>query len=203
MELEEMQTLWTEMSSELEHQKKLTNKLIMEITTQKFRNRFNTLTLYETSGAVLCFIFSFVILLNLDKMNTWYLMACSIISLAFLTLLPIFTLRAIYRMRSMDLSGNNYKQTLITFTKKKRRLLLIQQIGVVASVFMMWITIPVFSMILNGKDFFQQEHELWLFVFVGVVTLGVLLFARWGYGAYKRITGSAEEMIKDLQDQSN
>ena len=38
MELEEMQILWTRMSSQLEEQKELTNKLIMEMTQQKFRN---------------------------------------------------------------------------------------------------------------------------------------------------------------------
>jgi len=203
MELEEMQILWTRMSSQLEEQKELTNKLIMEMTQQKFRNRFNKLTIIETLGAVVCFIIAIVILLNIAKMNTWYLMACSIFTLLLLIVLPILTLRAIKGMRTMDVTQRSYKETLQEFTRKRKNMLLIQRVGVMVSVFMMWVSIPVFSMIMNNKDFFAQEHDPWLWVFTAAVTVGVILFARYGYRGYKKVTSSAENVLRDLEDHSS
>jgi ABC-type multidrug transport system fused ATPase/permease subunit len=175
----------------------------MEMTQQKFRNRFYTLSLFETVGAVICFVFAFIILLNLDKMNTWYLMACSLFTLAFLVILPIFTLRAIKGMRSMNLSRYNYKETLEEFTRKRKNMLLIQKVAVMFSVVLMWVSIPVFSMIMNNKDFFQQEHNPWLWAFTALVTVGVILFSRYGYRGYQKVTASAEKVLKDIEDHSN
>ena len=55
MELEELQSAWTQMSDELNHQKKLTNQIILDMTKQKYQNKFSTITKYETLGAVVCF----------------------------------------------------------------------------------------------------------------------------------------------------
>jgi Ni/Fe-hydrogenase subunit HybB-like protein len=203
MELEEMQTLWTQMSTQLESQKKLTNKLIMEMTQQKFKNRFYTLSLLETIGAVICFVVAFIVLLNLDKMNTWYLMLCSLVTIVFLIVLPVLSLRAIHGMRSLNLWKSNYKETMVEFTRRRKNMLLIQKVAVMLGVVMMWITIPVFSMIMNNKDFFAMKHDPWLWVFTAAVTVGVVLFSRYGYRGYKKVTSSAENVLMDLEEQSN
>jgi len=199
MQLEEMKNLWDEMSLKIDSQQKLTNKLIMEMTQQKFRNRFSTLSLYETSGAVICFLAATFILLNLDKMNTWYLMLCGILSLLILIILPILSLRALYGLKKLNLGKNNYKETLMEFSKRKKNVMLIQQFSVGISIVFMWMVAPVFSMIVNGKDFFMQEHSTGLLLFYAASTIGVIFFARWGYGCYKRITASAEKDLKELE----
>jgi len=199
MQLEEMKNLWDEMSLKIDSQQKLTNKLIMEMTQQKFRNRFNTLSLYETSGAVICFLAATFILLNLDKMDTWYLMLCGILSLLILIILPILSLRALFGLKKLNLSKNNYKETLMEFSRRKKNMMLIQQFSVGISIVLMWMVAPVFSMIVNGKDFFMQEHSTVLLLFYAASTIGVIFFARWGYGCYKRITASAEKDLKELE----
>jgi len=199
MQLEEMKNLWDEMSLKIDSQQKLTNKLIMEMTQQKFRNRFNTLSLYETSGAVICFLAATFILLNLDKMDTWYLMLCGILSLLILIILPILSLRALFGLKKLNLSKNNYKETLLEFSRRKKNMMLIQQFSVGISIVIMWMVAPVFSMIVNGKDFFMQEHSTGLLLFYAATTIGMIFFARWGYGCYKRITASAEKDLKELE----
>ncbi len=199
MQLEEMKNLWDEMSLKIDSQQKLTNKLIMEMTQQKFRKRFSTLSLYETSGAVICFLAATFILLNLDKMNTWYLMLCGILSLLILIIFPILSLRALYGLKKLNLGKNNYKETLMEFSKRKKNVMLIQQFSVGISIVFMWMVAPVFSMIVNGKDFFMQEHSTGLLLFYAASTIGVIFFARWGYGCYKRITASAEKDLKELE----
>jgi len=199
MQLEEMKNLWDEMSLKIDSQQKLTNKLIMEMTQQKFRNRFSTLSLYETLGTVICFLAATFILLNLDKMNTWYLMLCGILSLLILIILPILSLRALFGLKKLNLSENNYKETLVEFSKRKKNVMLIQQFSVGISIVLMWMVAPVFSIIVNGKDFFMQEYSLGLLLFYAATTLGMIFFARWGYGCYNRITASAEKDLKELE----
>ncbi len=198
MQLEEMKNLWDEMSLKIDSQQQLTNKLIMEMTQQKFRNRFTTLSLYETLGAVICFLAAILILVNLNKMDTWYLMLCGILSLLIITILPILSLRAISELKKLNLSKNSYKETLIEFSKRKKNMMLVQQFSVGISIILMWLVVPVFSKIVNGKDFFMQEHSTGLLVFYAATTIGVIFFARWGYRCYKRITASAEKDLKEL-----
>jgi len=199
MELEEMQTVWSQMSGQLEQQKKLTEKIIIDMTQQKFKNRFSTLSFYESIGAGVCFVAVVFILLNLEKMNTWYLMTASILSILSLLILPIFSLRFLFGMKNLNLTTNSYKDTLIQFIKKKKQMLLVQRLSAVFSVILMWLITPVFSMAFNNKDFFQQEHSTGLLIFYAVVTIGVLFFARWGFRCYKRITARAEADLKELE----
>ncbi|RFN58186.1 hypothetical protein [Marixanthomonas ophiurae] len=199
MELEEMQTVWSQMSGQLEQQKKLTDKIIIEMTQQKFKNRFSTLSFYEVLGAFICFAAAVVIVLNLDKMNTWYLMGCSILSIIFFLVLPIISLRSLYGMKHLNLTTNNYKETLVEFTKKKKRMLLIQRSGAALSALLMWLVVPVFMMAFNNKDFFQTEKSTGLLIFYAATTIGIIIFARWGYGCYKSITARAEADLKELE----
>ncbi len=198
MQLEEMKNLWDEMSLKIDSQQQLTNKLIMEMTQQKIKNRFTTLSLYETSGAVICFLAAILILVNLNKMDTWYLMLCGILSALILIILPILSLRAINGMKKIDFIKSNYKETLVRFTKRKKNMMLIQQFSMGISIILMWLVAPVFLMIFSGKDFFMQDYSTGTLVFFAATTIGVIFFVRWGYRCYKRITASAEKDLKEL-----
>ncbi|MCH9659777.1 MAG: hypothetical protein K0U54_02580, partial [Bacteroidetes bacterium] len=70
----------------------------------------------------------------------------------------------------------------------------------VASFVMMFVTIPVADKILNGSDFFQNQiaPSVWGAITFG--TLFVFFMGRWGYGWYKKITNSAGNLLKDLED---
>lgn len=199
MQLEEMKNLWDEMSLKIDSQQKLTNKLIMEMTQQKFRNRFSTLSIYETSGAVICFLAASYIVINLEKMNTWYLMLFGILSALILIILPILSLRSINRMKKFNFIESSYKETLVRFAKRKKNMMLIQQFSVGVSIILMWLVAPVFFMIFKGKDFFMQEYSTGMLLFFVATTIGVIFFARWGYGCYKRITASAEKDLKEIE----
>tara|TARA_R100001369_G_scaffold78668_4_gene108417 strand:- start:180 stop:782 length:603 start_codon:yes stop_codon:yes gene_type:complete len=199
MELEEMQTVWSQMSDQLEQQQKLTDKIILDMTQQKFKNRFSTLSTYEIIGAIICFVVVVVIVLNLDKMNTWYLMMASILSILSLVIMPILSLRSLFGMKNLNLTTDSYKNTLVKFIKKKKQMLLVQQLVAVYSVVLMWLVVPVFMMAFNNKDFFQQEQSTGVLIFYIVLTIAVLFFARWGYGCYKSITARAEADLQELE----
>ena len=64
MELQEMQAAWQQMNQKIEKQQQLTDQLIMEMTTQKYRAKYQKLNTFETVGGVICYVFATYILMN-------------------------------------------------------------------------------------------------------------------------------------------
>lgn len=199
MDLDEMKTVWNDMSQKLENQQRLTDKLIIEMTQQKYKNRFSALTAYETSGAVICFAIAIVLLFSLNKMNEPYLLVCSLFCIAFLTILPILTLDAIRNMKQLDLTRDNYKNTLIAFTRKKKRMLLIQQVGMALGFLFFVCFIPVSNHLFGNDPLFEKEMDVSFYIAIVLGVAVMLVVSRWGYRSYKRVTASAERVIKELE----
>lgn len=197
MDLEEIQEIWSEMSDQLEHQKKLTDKIILDMTQDRYTRKFRTISIIETLGAVICFFAALYMLLNFDKLDTWYLQACGIISITFLIGLPIVTLRSLRNIQLINITEKNIKETLVTYSKAKNKVLAIQRLGIFLCFIFMMTCLPVFSKLMKGTDIFQQgSFPIW---YVVIMSVFISLFARWGYGSYKKITNSAESILKELE----
>ncbi|CAN0576649.1 unnamed protein product, partial [Ectocarpus sp. 12 AP-2014] len=131
MELEELQSAWTKMSDELDQQKKLTNKIILDMTKQKYQNKFTTITKYESLGALVCFAIALFVIFNFNKLDTWYLQACGAFTLLFLIVLPVSVLSTLKKIKNIDILNGSYKENLKVYVHTKNRLLSLQQIGIV------------------------------------------------------------------------
>ena len=119
MELEEIQSVWKDMSQKLEKQHQLTDKLIIEMTRKKYANKFNKLALYEGTGSVVCLLMAGVLLIFFGRLDTWYQQVSGVIALLFLTVYPYLSLNAIYNIRKISISRSSLKHTLIAFEKAK------------------------------------------------------------------------------------
>lgn len=197
MELEEMQLVWSEMNQQLAQQKKLTDKIIIDMTQQKYDQKLKTISTFETIGAIVCFCFFILVLINFGKLDTWYLMLCGLFCLAFYLFFPIAILRSIRQLRQLNLSENNYKTTLLKYAKRKKQFLLLQKAGIICSFLLLIACLPVVVKIFDEKDIFLSG-DVWIWYLpIGMTFL--FLLSRWGYNAYDRITDSAENLIKELE----
>lgn len=199
MDIIEMKLLWEDMSQKIDQQKTLTDKLIIDMTQERYTNKFNKIFMYESIGAFICFASAIFIMINLGKLDTWYLLTCGIITLVFLLALPILVLRSISRIKRLDISKNNYRDTLVGFARAKNELLLTQRLGISLSFVLALIIMPVASKILNNKDFFTMEHGVKLWFAIPILFVFLFFFSRWGYKCYKSITNSAENILKELE----
>jgi len=199
MELEEMKTLWSEMSKEVEKQKSLTDKLIIDMTQERYTNKFNKILIYESMGAVICFAAAIFLIVNLGKLDTWYLLTLGIITITFLLLLPVLVLRSISRIKRLNIATNNYKETLVGFARAKKELLFTQRLGIYLSFVLVLVIMPVTSKIVDNKDFFTMEHSAKIWFFLPVLFIFLFFFSRWGYKCYKSIANSAEDILKELE----
>lgn len=200
MEVEELQATWIQLSAELEQQKILTEQIILQMTQERYSNKFKTISTYETIGAVICFLSGFYMLVNITKLDTWYLMTCGILTITFLFTMPILVLRALWQIKNIKIIDVSVSETLVKFKKSKNKLLSLQQFTVYASFILMLTTAAVFKKIWSNKDFFMAERGLWSYGAIAVVAIFLFFFAKWAYTCYKNITRSAEDVLKELDN---
>ncbi|WP_282160759.1 hypothetical protein [Ulvibacterium marinum] len=200
MELEEIMAVWRQMSHQLEKQEKLTKEIILQMTQQKYSRIFSKVFTIESMAAIISYTMAFVLIFNLYKLNTWYLMTCGILTLVALFTLPVLVLRSLGRIRDFDIGNRNYKETLIEYTKLKKKLLLLVQFVLYTSFILMFTSLAAISKITSGKDFFIMEKNMGLYVSIAVVFVSLSLFARWGYKNYLKITISAEKVLLELEE---
>jgi len=199
MELEEMQTVWANMSVELENQKKLTNQLIMKMTQERFKNKLGIISKYEGGGAIICVIAAMMLLSNFKELNTWYLFASGIFTVSYLILFPIIVLRSIQAMQRINLTHKTYKETLISYAKKKQQFLLIQRVGIYLNFILLGVSLPVIVKVFKGKDIFVTNSIIFYW-YIPIMTIFLILFSIWVFGKYKNLTESASRMLEELDN---
>ena len=198
MTLEEMQHVWSEMTEKIAEQERLTDLLIINMTEEKIKNKISSIARYETLGAIVCFIGALCILLNIERLDTWYLLTSGIVVLAYLIFIPLMVLKQIGQMKSIDLLKNSYKQSLIEFAKKRKRFLFWQRIALFSNSVPIVLILPVSSKMFKGNDLFLEQGALWLWYVIAMLVI-LIPFSYWGYRKYSRMTASAENLLKDLQ----
>jgi hypothetical protein len=197
MELEELRNDWQEMSKEIEKQKLLTDKLIIDMTQNKFNKKISSIAIPETIGTFVCFGITLYILINFSKLETWYLQLSGVFSALFYIVLPVLSLKSIYGMKRINISQGNYKQSLERFAKNKMQFIKVQKWSFYLSFVLVVVCLPVASKLMNGNDIFLDSTVwLWYLPF-GFVFL--YFFSKWVFRKYKGASNSAEELLKELE----
>jgi hypothetical protein len=199
MELAELQQTWSKLNEKIDSQRTLTDKVIMDVVKIKYNNKLKAILKYEGSGTVVLFLGLIIVIWNIQLFDTVPLQICAVLSIIIMTVLPILSLTSVYRMNNMDMGKRNYKQTIIEFTKRRTRFLLVQKWGMVLSAIFMLIVIPVALKILKGKDFFAgvSNNQLW---FIHIALIALFFFERCDFGCYLKITEDAQDILQELED---
>ena len=198
MELEEMKGLWENMSEELERQKLLTDKMVVEMTRQKYRGKLSQISLPETVGTVICFAMAAYALFNFEKLDTWYLALCGIISVAFCIVLPVLSLRSIDRMKQINLEQNSYRETLIQYAKEKDRFVRVQKAGYYLGFVFSLAVLPVAGKLMRDKDLIL-DAKLWIW-YIPLALIFHFLFSKWVWKHYSSAAKGARNLLDELKD---
>jgi len=195
-ELDEMRNNWQEMSKELEKQQLLTDKLIIDMTQEKYNNKLKSISVPETIGAVICILAAIYVTFNFNKLDTWYLMLCGYFSVVYLILLPIKSMGSIRNMQRVIIGNKTIKETLLDFAKKKKQFWLVQRVGFYLNFIFIVAILPVSGKILRNKDLFLDDR-LWYF-YIPFMVIFLIVISKFGLKHYKIATKSAENLLKEL-----
>src|SRR5882757_4424068 len=195
MELEEMKTLWTEMSVEIEKQKKLTGSLIIKMTQANYKNKINKILIPEATGSIICFASLVFILINIQKLNNWYLLTCGIISVIILFVLPILSIKAVRRMMSVNILNSDLKRSLLEYSKSKKQFVSVQKLNFYLGAILMLTTLPVTAQIIGETDLFIKTR-LWLWYAIAFPFFYGI--TKWVFKSYNKTSTAAENILKEL-----
>ena len=196
MEFEEMKSLWEEMSGKIEQQKKIIDSVIIKMTKSDYKNKIMKIFIPELIGALVCFVAAIYILFSFQKLDRWYLNVCSVVSIVILILLPVLSFNAIHKIRSVNILDNNYKQSLLEYSKGKRQFVFIQKLSFYLGAVLLLAVLPVMGQLIAGKDLFI-ETRLWLWYAIGYPFF--YGFSKWVFRKYAKTTVEAEEILKELE----
>lgn len=198
MELDEMKTIWTELSDQVEKQKKLTKTLIMNMTQSQYKNKIRNILIPEALGAIICFAGAILITVNYAKLDTWYFLSGGIISVGILFLLPIISIRSIMKMHSVNVTGNTYKETVVAYAQGRKQFFSVQRASYYLGFILLVVLVPIMAKIFDGQNMLSLA-KIWIWtVPVGMIIL--FFFARWVYRYYKKNTREAEQLLKELEN---
>lgn len=197
MELEEMKTLWEEMTVEIEKQKKLTASIINKMTQTSYRNKINRILVPETIGSLFCLAEVLYILINIHKLNAWYLLGCGIVSVLILCLMPILSVRATYSIWSLNILENDYKKSLMAYSKAKIQFMFVQKLNFYFGALLIIVLLPVMGKLVGGKDFFSDTRLSFLYA---IMFPFFYPMARWVFKKYTKSGNDAENILQELKD---
>lgn len=199
MELEEMQAAWSQMSSELEKQKQLTDEIILKMIQEKHTSRWNRYARFEFIGAIVCYAALIFIIINFSKLDTLALQVCGILMIVFLLLLPIFSIKFIKEMSALNIDGHNNVQMMRDYVKKKKNFVIFQKTNMVLSFFFMLLTIPVSAKLLNDENLFITLDKKLLFA-IPACTIFFIVLIYLGYRGNRSVLRSTDKLLEEVKE---
>jgi len=198
MELEEMKGLWNTMSQELNRQKILTDRMVVQMTQQKYRDKLRGISLPEMTGTVVCYAMALYALMNFNKLDTWYLAVCGMISISFCLVLPFLSMRSIFRMKKIDLSTNSYKESLEQYAREKDSFIKVQKASYYLGFIFSLAVLPVAGKLIRDKDLLL-DSKLWIW-YIPLALIFHFLFSKWVWKHYSSVTKGARNLLEELKD---
>lgn len=196
MELEEMKSLWEDMSKKVDQQRVLTDQLIMEMTKERYENRMRSISVPETISAFICFTAVIYLISNFNLLDEWYLQLSGVLTIVACLLLPILSLKSIKRMKAINVSKSTYKESLVNYAKEKTKFMRLQKTSFYTSFIVLILAVISFGKIMKGIDVFTMTEKLNWLIPSGI---GVLyIFSQWVLKKYKKATDSANDILKEI-----
>lgn len=179
MDLTEIQSVWSEMSLELEKQKKITNEIVANMTQQQYKSRINKIKYSEIIGGIICLAAALFIIFNFQKLDTWVLQVCGIITIIIILFLPIFSFKAIKQMDSVNIIDNTYKQVLMEFAKGKELFFKVQKLSIYLGFILLLTTSIVFSKIMSGDNILSIDKIKPALISFPIAFIFFIFFTKW------------------------
>ncbi|WP_057935730.1 hypothetical protein [Algoriphagus resistens] len=198
MELDEMKSLWADLSLQVEKQDKIQKELLMEITRQKFRTRLNGIRIPELLSSLVCVGYAVYLLSHFSDFELWYNQIFALTTIFMMIALPVASLAAIKGMRNLPIGSETPAAILDKFTKSKIRFWNVQRYGVISGGIVMVTIFPPLAE-LSGSSHEKILNPVFWMVYIPTGLVFMYFFSRWVLKKYKGVVDSSEKMIREIE----
>lgn len=198
MELDDMKTAWADLSMQIEKQKRLTDKLIMTMTQERYKNKLDKIYTPELIATFVSIGLVILIAVYYHRYDTIFLKACAIFSIGFFIIMPVLSLRSIRRARGLDILNKDHKQVLEEYVHAKQEILSIQKVSFYLSFILMVVALPVMLKIIAPEK--TIKPDVWYWYLPIMTTLFIYVAKNRVYRYYVKMATQAGDLLKSLDE---
>jgi hypothetical protein len=112
--------------------------------------------------------------------------------------MPALSIKSIFKIRSLNISADNYKQSLIAYSNGKKQFVSVKKLNFYLGAILMLVNLPVMSKLIAGNDIFKITG-VWYWYLI-VAPLYYWFAQKWISRCYHNILASAESILKEIED---
>ena len=196
MELEEMKSLWQNLSVKVEQQETIQRELLLEITKAKFKRKIDGIHIPEIFGTVISFAYAAYLVYNFGRIDLWYNQIFAVTNIFFFIILPVASLTTICQLKSLQINHLATTDMLEQFRRAKRNFWRVQQSAVWLAGLMVLTLIPILDDI-QGQADKSLRSEFWM-IYMAAGLVFLFFFSRYVLGKYRRIMQQSEDILQDI-----
>ncbi len=196
MELEEMKSLWEDLSGKVENQKKIKKEELMKMTKKKYQNRLSTIYLPEILGSVICFAYAGFFIFQFGKLELSINQVLAVFNTAMMIILPIISLWTLARLNSLKINDESPSLLVEQFKKEKTFFWKFQRFNLILSGLFAVSILPPLAELFGKRDMILQS-SFWL-VYVPVGLIFIYIFGRFTFRKYSKSLHDAQELIEGI-----
>lgn len=196
MELDEMKTLWEDLSGKVENQEKIKKEELMKMTKKNYQSRLNSIYLPEILGSVICFAYAAYFIFQIGKLELPINQVLAIFNTAVMIILPIVSLWTLARLNQLKITDGSPSILVEKFKRDKVFFWKFQRFNLVLSGLFAISILPPLAELLGKKDLIM-EPTFWL-AYVPLGLIAIYVFGRITIRKYKRSLDEAQQLIEGI-----
>lgn len=196
MELEEMKTLWEDLSGKVESREKIKKEELMKMTKKQYQNRLNSIYFPEIFGSIVCFAYAGYFIFQIEKLELPINQVLAIFNTAVMIILPIISLWTLARLNQLKITDESPSILVEKFKKDKVFFWKFQRFNLLLSGLFAISILPPFAELFGKKDLIL-EPTFWL-AYVPLGLIAIYVFGRITIKKYKRSLEEAQQLIEGI-----
>ncbi|HSF54926.1 MAG TPA: hypothetical protein VLA71_14320 [Algoriphagus sp.] len=196
MELDEMKTLWEDLSGKVENLEKIKKEELMKMTEKKYQNRLSSIYLPEILGSVICFVYAGFFVFQIGKLELPINQILAVFNTTIMVILPIISLWSLARLNGLKITDESPSVLVEKFKKEKTFFWKFQRFNLMLSGLFAISILPPLAELFGKKDLILQP-TFWL-VYVPVGLICIYVFGRLTFRKYDRSLKEAQQLIEGI-----
>lgn len=196
MDLDEMKAVWSDLSDQLDKQKKLNQDIILKMTQEKSSSRLGRIIRMETIGIIASIAMLIYLVWNFNRLEDWLSIVGGIGLLCIIILGIVYGTTIIRKAKSINVMTSSYSEVIENFDQFRALLRKYKKLSVRISIVSPVLVIPVSYTLLSNKNILDDLESAGLSLILSAIFVPLILYAIIRF--YSRNVSQVKKALKDI-----